>query len=228
MTDATPPAVFGPCVEIGSRWDRTPHTVVVLGAARGGTSMVAGVLRILGIDMGEHVDGDNNEDQVFVVHRGDRGIFTDKTKAQHKAAYLESIGRHIAERDRENRTWGWKDPLAPYYVSEIVSNLQQPAFIFVARDPIAIAIRESNEERSQDPGATLAYILNAVTEYKAIAQFLAGRAQGSLLISYERALRQPKSTVSGIRDFLCLSPDEAAETKAAAFISPDRGTGRID
>ncbi len=222
------PVVFGPCVTIGTRWLLKPNTVVVLGAARGGTSMVAGVMRILGIDMGENVDGDNNEDQVFIEHRGDRSIFTDKNNAPRKKKYLESIGRHIDTRNQMSKTWGWKDPLASYYVSEIVSKLQQPAFVFVARDPIAVAIRERHEERSEAPGAALAYILNTVNEYKAIADFLAGRTQGALLVSYERALRQPEATVSGIREFLCLTPDSEVENRATAFIAPGRGSARID
>jgi hypothetical protein len=41
-------------------------TLVVLGSPRGGTSMLAGLLRELGVHMGDRIDRHNHEDQAFL------------------------------------------------------------------------------------------------------------------------------------------------------------------
>ena len=45
-------------------------TICVLGTPRSGTSMIAGLLRIMGVDMGNHVWSGNNEDLEFLIHNG--------------------------------------------------------------------------------------------------------------------------------------------------------------
>lgn len=218
---------LNPCVQAAGTWDSPPGTVVVLGTARGGTSMVAGVLRILGVDLGAELDEDNNEDRVFLQHGGDRRIFSERSLASRKREYLKHVRRYIAERNQAGRTWGWKDPLASHYIEDVVGHLARPAFLFVARDPIAIATRQLFEEKSTAPGALLAYMLHALEDYRWVATFLTGCSPPPLLISYERALRHPEATVAGIRDYLVWPKDEEAERRAADFIVPDRGPARL-
>ena len=219
--------MLAPYLILGARAEEPPQTVVVLGAARGGTSMVAGILRIMGVVMGEDVDADNNEDRVFQAHRGDRQLFTDKANDERKRAYFAQIRAHIAARSQAGSVWGWKDPLASYYIRDVASLLIKPAYIAVTRDPTAVAIREQFFEKPQRPGALAAYVLNATNDYIRIVQFLAAIKQDVLLISYERALRQPHEIVSAIRALLRLPEDPAIDDRAIRFIVPDRGTGRI-
>lgn len=189
--------------------------------------MVAGVLRILGFDLGSDIDEDNNEDRTFLAHGGDRRVFVESQFAARKLEYLQRIKQYIASRNSSGTIWGWKDPLAGYYIEEVRHELRDPAYIFVARDPIAIAIRERFEEKSQAPGALLAYILNAIADYERIAHFLTG-PKSALLVSYERALRHPQTTVSALQSFLMAPPNANAEQRARKFIQPDRGPARID
>jgi len=190
--------------------------------------MVAGLLRILGVDLGTRVNDDNNEDQAFLAHLGDRRVFTDAQFKDRKIEYLQRIKDYIAARSKSGAIWGWKDPLASYYVQEIAKDLVQPAFVVVMRDPVAVAIREQFEERTTSEETTLAYLLNAVSEYRKVIDFLTRPSTSALLISYERALRRPRELVSVIRDFLRLPANSETEDRAYGFIAPGRGTGRID
>ena len=69
-----------------------PHTVVVMGPPRSGTSMVSGILRLLGIYMG-NCNTANNEDPRFNKKRG-----------------TESIRALIAQNNATYPVWGGKNP----------------------------------------------------------------------------------------------------------------------
>ena len=69
------------------------RTLVVLGVERGGTSMVAGVLRALGVPMGDRA-GLNHEDPAFLKDDPDK------------------LRRAIRTRNKQHDMWGFKVPKA--------------------------------------------------------------------------------------------------------------------
>lgn len=218
-----------PFVHFASPPAERPKSVVVLGAARGGTSMVAGVLRILGVDLGTEINSANNEDQNFLGHKGDRRIFNGANFVEERAAYIRQVKKYIHKRTESGTLWGWKDPLVSHYIREVADSLVQPVYIAVTRDIAAIAIRELAEaeqpKHQPDPGA---HALNAANDYIRITQFLVSNRNGSVMISYERALRQPDLVVAAIRDLVHLDVSANAVEKAVQFIRPDRGAAHID
>lgn len=188
--------------------------------------MVAGMLRILGRDMGANLDPSNNEDLEFLAHGGDRRVFSDSNFATQKSEYIARIRKYIEARNASARDWGWKDPLASYYISDVFHELKAPAIVFVTRDPIAIAIRETVEVQ-QGSAVTLASMLNVTAEYTSIIHFLTAPKTSALLVSYERALRQPAELVTALRNFICAPQNEDAERRATEFVQPDRGGAGI-
>ena len=220
--------MLGAYLTFGAAPSAPPRTVVVLGAARGGTSMVAGILRILGVDMGVDLDPSNNEDRAFLGHRGNRVIFNDKTNDAARGAYLDRIRAHIELRARSSALWGWKDPMASYYIRDVAGLLPSPVFIAITRDLAAIAIRENHAEKPTNPASVPAYFMNAAHDYIRIVQFLATNTYPALLLSYERSLRQPRNIVAAIRDFVRLPENPEAESRAVRFVVPDRVTGHIE
>ena len=218
-----------PFVRIGPSATERPQAVVVLGAARGGTSMVAGVLRILGVDLGADINSANNEDRVFLTHKGDRRIFNEPGFAEKRATYIQQARRYIQRRNESGNLWGWKDPLVSHYIHDVADILVRPIYIAVTRDLAAIAIRELAEAApSNHPPDPAAHALNAAKDYIRITQFLAFIKNGSLLLSYERALRQPERVVSAIGELLHLDISLDVAAKAAKFIKPDKGAAHID
>jgi len=87
------------------------RTYIIFGLVRGGTSMVAGILRAGGLDLGEGLS-DNHEDQGFVTQDPDGHLIP---RAERNARLYE----RIVERNKEQSVWGWKYPQAAEYLAEI-------------------------------------------------------------------------------------------------------------
>jgi hypothetical protein len=162
-------------------------TVCLLGLPRGGTSMLAWMVAQLGIFMGESIHPSTGEDAAFLSHEGDRAIFTEPAQAPRRAAFMTGLAATIAARNAAHDVWGWKDPLAPYYLTEIAGQLRQPRLIIVARDLAAIAQREALEEPWLDANALLGHALHANGQYRPGAALAA--AAGELRAQPSRAGR---------------------------------------
>ena len=173
----------------------TEKTVVVLGAARGGTTMVAAVLQALGVFMGEKL-GPVLEDVAL-----SRAV---------ESRDIETLREIVARRNAAHALWGWKRPSALEY-SEVWQDCFRHLYIIaVFRDPFAIANRNRismlseifpNMERSVQHLGTLVNVLQ--------------RQEGPVLLcSYEKALAFPETFVRAVENFLDLS---AAERRAEAI-----------
>lgn len=94
-------------VSIKQNYHMDINSIVVCGSPRSGTSMISGILRTMGVDMGnDYCDPDNNEDSRYLIHNGNRAIFHDNTTF---TEYLEKITPLISEQNSKRLT-GWKDP----------------------------------------------------------------------------------------------------------------------
>jgi hypothetical protein len=175
-------------------------TVVVLGPARGGTTMVAAVLQALGVNMGEKL-GPVLEDVALsqAVEAKDK-VRVQQIVARRNAAYL---------------LWGWKRPSALELSEVWQDSFRNPHIIAVFRDPFAIANRNrismlsdvfQNMERSIQQLGTLVGVLR--------------QQQGPVLLcSYEKALMLPETFVRTVDDFLDLGAHARSE-EAIRCINP--------
>lgn len=105
---------------------RVKKTFVVLGCPRGGTSLIAGALYHSGISMGNFRTG-QYEDQDFKI---------DPKRARSAKRLLRP---RIRVRNSMHEYWGWKVPNAIYYIDRIRKHLVNPQYIFIYRDPEAVA-----------------------------------------------------------------------------------------
>lgn len=101
---------------------------VVLGQPKGGTSAVSGLLRLMGVHMGDHVgvDGDESNHEDVELHTAD----------------LDTIKRICRERHERYERWGWKDPLLVDRWDVVAPHVPDPAPIVVLRDPELVAKSE--------------------------------------------------------------------------------------
>lgn len=203
-------------------------TVCVLGAPRGGTSAIAGIVRYLGVPMGREVDEASNEDTEFRAHGGDRDLFAKAVNDDRRLRYIAYLRSLVETRNGAHPVWGWKDPIAGLYIADIVDELRNPHFIFVARDLVAIAQREASVAGSAQK-VLLAYMRNACNLYGHQVDFLAGYGCPSILVSYERMLRSPGPTASDLAQFLGAADDAVEKVSAFAqnYVKADRRTGAI-
>jgi hypothetical protein len=204
------------------------RTVCVLGAPRGGTSMIAGILRKVGVFMGDEINEANNEDHGFLAHGGRRAIFFKPERAGEKADFLAHAAKLVRSRNADHDLWGWKDPIAAHYISDLNPQLRNPVFIVVTRDLGAIAQREHiEEEGAGPPSRALSYLKFACEEYVMIADFIGARARPTLLVSYERALRAPAALGRAIAEFVGVTPSQDYESWVQEYVAPDRLTGAL-
>ena len=226
MTDDVP--VSDPAITIfPPRAGKSARTICVLGVPRGGTSMVAGILRHLGVPMGLNIENATNEDRAFLNHRGERRLFWDPNRSSDRDQYISSILTLIEQRNTAFPTWGWKDPIALYYIREILPALRNICFIVVTRDPGAVAQRERLSEAVASRRKILDYMRICVTDYNRIMELILERSCPTLLVSYERTLRAPVKAGLKIAQFAGWEVPPGFEEWLTGYISGDRRDGSI-
>ncbi len=175
-------------------------TVVVLGAFRGGTSMVAQVLKELGVFMGDQfappdVEYNNLEDQEFqaLLHRRDLLTQKDITLADFSSEELAKLRSLIEKRNREHALWGWKYPATVIWClyAELAKYLRNPHFITVFRDPLATFQHELDKQSIKpdrlrvDKGRSFAWV---GLQNQRLVEYVQQSESPHLLISYERTI----------------------------------------
>ena len=172
----------------------SPKTVVIFGAARGGTTMVARVVQSLGIYLGDDI-GVNFEDDAFNLQR--LQLFPSKEPEALKASLLQTI----QERNQVRDVWGWKYPNAARYLPLILPALRQPRFICVFRDCISTSSRMLGPKMSkgQDPLDALDVNLNIQREN---LRLIRNSKVPSFLCSYEKAISDPRDFVKTLANFV--------------------------
>lgn len=199
------------------------RTVIVLGAARGGTSMVAGLVRMLGVHMGDRIDPPTNEDLDFVEGKEPLPAITNPKHPEHTKV-LETLLAQVQKRNAEHDIWGWKDPLSFAYIAPLIAHMPNPHFVVVFRDLYSISAREL-EATGVD---TLQTLGRAQNNYAWILEVLKRGDAPALLAGYEKILRKPVQYAKELAHFLGLPADEEYLRSVERFVQPERGHGRLD
>lgn len=194
--------------------------IFVFGAPRGGTSMVAGALRILGADMGARQGVGNNEDLDIQEARGS----VTELANPHSGAFRTALSRMrplIERRAAAGTAWGWKDPHGVLYAAQVQDLLPAPRLICVFRDPQAAA--ERVHLLTQKP--LLTAMEETLTLYQLCRTYLERCTLPAALVSYEKSLVRPERFVEQLIDYCGLSPTGTQTEAAIAFCYPERGHG---
>lgn len=177
-------------------------TIVVVGVARGGTSIIAGSLSHLGVFMGNACDPVYEDTRLSLA-------FEKKTKEKY-----ESV---IADYNQQHDTWAWKRPSTLHELTRIAKKLRNPHFIFVFRDLLSVANRNKISMKLGVVGGLEA----ALDDYKKVLRFLKKSTYPALLVSSEKAVKHKQEFVNALIDFSALTPTQSQVDKAISFITPD-------
>lgn len=177
-------------------------TIVVVGVARGGTSIVSGSLAHLGVFSG------NATCPVFEDLRLSLA-FEKKSDERFK----EVVDAYNLKYD----VWAWKRPSTLNKLKYISKNLRNPYFIFVFRDIFSIAKR-NNEAMRKDLYCGLD---DAIKDYRKIVRFIKKTSCPALLLSSEKAVSKKEEFIKKIIEFTNISPTEKQIDSALSFISAD-------
>lgn len=189
-------------------YDTPNRTVVVLGAPRGGTSMVSGALAMLGVYMGD-ATGHQKEDPRF----------REETPIETKRAA-------IAANNNSHMIWGWKLPNTIYYYGQLHPHLVNPIFVSVYRNPYGVA---RSSARHDVTALTQALVDVPIRHYAAMHRTIAAHPTVPLAAcSFETATRPDRKEefVDALAAFVGLTP--SPEQRAAALDFVDYGKGYQD
>lgn len=183
------------------------RTIVIGGHYRGGTSMVAGLLKIFGLPIGDRLDLGNNEDLDL------------------RDATEEKILQVVATRNAEHAVWGWKDPGVHRTIRSCHSALRNPRFVFVLRDVFACAQAERWKGQAPDVFLAMKRKHEEQTRMLSFLDRIHAARRPLFVLSYDRALSNPERAVDQLAVFTGFALDPETRRRAIAFIEPERGHG---
>ena len=177
-------------------------TFVLFGNPRGGTTMIANVVRSMGIFLGNDLPV-NLEDNGF-----NWDILSRLEPEPSRADKITSIKKVIDDRNVQYDVWGWKYPRADVYFNDISPALVNPMLICVFRDVVASTWR-GVVRRRQEP---LNLMRRALDLQSSNLRLIEKSKLPTLLVSYEKAIADPLQLVTSLNRFMLLglSPDQLA------------------
>lgn len=184
--------------------NRKQSTIVVVGVQRGGTSMVAGVLRELGVNLGKNL-GNNHEDPDFLTKN------------------INEILRAVEKRNSQYDKWGWKMPHSSEYILDILNKLRNPHVVVVFRNLVGIA--ESQMKRS-DASFDDAFNFSANRLFQ-VVEILPKIRCPLMAVSFESAINDPKKMIDEIISFLNICPNSEQIANAISIVNPEVGYQRL-
>lgn len=177
------------------------RTLIVLGVARSGTSMIAGALQALGVRMNE----------------GSHPVFEDVALSEAvEVNDMVTVQRLIAERNARFPIWGWKRPSSLYHIGRVEKLFRNPEYVVVFRDLFAIA----NRNRISAFSDVQQNMRKALREYNLLLKFLESTQKPILLVSYEKAMSDKEGFAAKLARHISNRETELLQ-KAAAFIEPN-------
>ncbi|MEJ6122031.1 hypothetical protein MT390_09155 [Vibrio sp. 2-Bac 85] len=178
--------------------------IVVIGTARGGTSLVAGALHHLGIFTGE---------------KSHPPVFEDVLLSEAFESNDLNLAKSIVENYSNNHdVWAWKRPAALNYLDKVEKVIPNPFYIFIFKDIFAIANRNSISMQA-DIGKGLQ---NALADYAQIVDFVSNTTRPVMLVSAEKALQNKESFVNAlIESNIDIVDYSNNKNKALEFITPN-------
>lgn len=179
------------------------RTLVVVGPARGGTSMLSGCLVQLGVFMGNSARRPVYED-LHIRRAMEIGSNSELMKL-------------ISDYNERHKVWGFKYPGSIYHLRRLHTRLRNPFYLFLFRDIFSIANRTKiSSSQNLQKGMT-----RALNDYSKIIKFIDNEQPVGLLLSYEKALRNKELLVKSLMDIVGLDESEIdARNRTLEYVTP--------
>lgn len=189
-------------VVVQPQTEQPQKTIIVVGVARGGTSIVAGALYHLGVPM----------------ERATSPVFEDmRLSAAFEKNSKEKFESVIKAYNEKHDTWAWKRPSTLHQLSRITRKVRNPHFIFVFRDMLSVANRNTI---SMNKGIQWG-LQNAIDDYKKIIKFASKTKHPAVLISSEKVVKNKEEFVHALSEFCAITPSDNQLVAAQDFLTPN-------
>ena len=187
----------------GASGNSEPRTIITLGVARGGTSLIAGTLHHLGV-----FSGDACHSPVFEDCRLSDAI---ENRSSELAADV------IEEYNQRYDIWAWKRPGSLRYLTKLHKLARNPHYIIVFKDLLAIANRNCISMGFElDSG-----LQSALKSYTTLLKFIRTNKSPKLLVSYEKAVEDEVHFIDELCSFLQLTVADEQKQTALQFVQPN-------
>ncbi|MGH7872561.1 MAG: sulfotransferase [Candidatus Binatia bacterium] len=214
------------------------RTVVVLGLARSGTSVVTGMLRILGVDMGPSREDNSNprgshEDVDFAKFHKEvfdlAGDGKDYWNPPSREAVLElrpkvdAAVRALLAKKRDGQSlWGWKHPRSLLTYELFLPYLENSHFVLVFRNPLSTALSSVAHTRKFRHPLNLSQALRLVHFYHGeMLRVLKNHPDiPTQLVSYEDVIVDPRKEAARIARFLGIEISDEIVGAITEFVIP--------
>ncbi|WP_419655294.1 uncharacterized protein Dvar_43730 [Desulfosarcina variabilis str. Montpellier] len=191
-------------LRIGEQQEETDEkTIVVVGLARSGTSIIAGALSHLGVFMGNRAMPPVFEDMNLssAIENNDH----------------DSVRQVIDTYNSSYPMWGYKRPASLQSLSFLHTYFRNPYYIVIFRDIFSIA----NRNRISIQADVLNDMSVSLRMYETIIEFLKREEPRALLAAFDKALNNKEALIQQLISFCGLPPDSEAIQAAINFISPN-------
>jgi len=142
------------------------RTIVIVGCARGGTSIPAGMLNKLGVPM-------------FAVSPP---VFEDVNLSNAFEEKDDKRLKKIIKKYNAEDTWAWKRPSALNYLDLVESKLRNPYFVYIFRDIMSVANRNKISMGLDLVGC----MQSAIHDYQKMVDFIRVSKSPALICSSEK------------------------------------------
>ena len=188
-------------------------TFVLFGNPRGGTTMIANVVRSMGIFLGDELPV-NLEDNGF-----NWDILSRLEPELSRKDKITSIKKVIEDRNAQYDVWGWKYPRTDVYFKDIAPTLVNPMLICVFRDVVASTWRGVVRRRQQP----LNLMRRALDLQSSNLRLIEQSKLPTLLVSYEKAIADPLQLVTSLNRFMSLGLSHDELATHAEKVNPELG-----
>lgn len=177
------------------------RTIVVLGTARGGTSIAAGALYHLGLPM-------------FAVHEP---VFEEINLSSAFEAEDKKRYQKIIKKFNKEPVWAWKRPSIIDYLPKVEKELRNPMFVVMVRDALSVGAR-NGLSMGHD---VIESMQSALLQQQKLLDFLKLTKSPVLLCSVEKTKQYPVEFIEALISFSRISPTNIQINKAVNFIEPE-------
>lgn len=214
------------------------RTVVVLGLARSGTSVVTGILRILGVDMGPALEDNSNprgsnEDidfarlhkEIFDLTGAARDYWSPPSREEIRgigAKVDPAVRELIAKKSRGNALWGWKHPRTVLACELFLPYLVNPHFVFVCRNVFGTASSAVEHTRRRPKPLSFSEALRLVHFYQGemLACYSSHPDIPAHFLAYEDVVDDPVRETEKLAQFLDVKFTQDIGRQVAKLVIP--------
>lgn len=184
--------------------DKKEKTLIVLGVARGGTSLVAGALDMLG---------------VFTGDESRKPVYEDTKLAKFlEAGDLKQAQAVIADYNIREHIWSFKRPVSVNYVNTLCEVCRNPVFLIIFKDIFSI----SNRNKISMQGDVVSELEKAYDAYGKIVSFVREESPNAFLLSYEKIMQNKEMFVDLLIDLIGVdSVSQEQKIATLDFIEPN-------